>query len=205
MPVLINFKICDNCADCNGIKVCPTGAFYWNEENRTIAVDKEKCIECGLCGNSCTNDAIAHVLTQEEADELQKEIDNDPRTIADLFVERYGAMPVSNQYTFEASIDKVESRINSNRPVIIEFNTNDNINCLLKSIPVTDIVNLFNKNATYSKFIIEEKDYDCYAVKDTPCLKFYSKGKLLGEIIGYYDEETKDKFFKLIEKYSNKI
>lgn len=29
MPVLINFKICDNAKDCSGIAVCPTGALSW--------------------------------------------------------------------------------------------------------------------------------------------------------------------------------
>ena len=53
MPVLINFKICDNCADCNGIRVCPVGAFHWDEENRSIAVDKEKCMGCEACVGAC--------------------------------------------------------------------------------------------------------------------------------------------------------
>lgn len=205
MPVIINFKICDNCEDCNGIKICPVGAFHWDEENKTICVDDKKCINCGLCGTSCTNDAIAFVKTKEEAEELQKEIDNDPRTIADLFVERYGAMPINEQYTFEASEDKVLKRINSNRPVIIEFNINDNINCLLKSIPVTDIVQCYNKNSTYSKFIIDEDEYNIYNVKNTPCLKFYNKGEQIGEIVGYFDANNQDVFFDKIKNISAHI
>ncbi len=34
MSVLINFKICDNSPDCNGIRDCPTKAFYWDKENK---------------------------------------------------------------------------------------------------------------------------------------------------------------------------
>jgi len=195
MPVLINFKICDNCADCNGIKVCPTGAFYWDDKKSTIAVDLNKCIGCGLCGNSCTNDAIAYVKTQEEADELQKEIDNDPRTIADLFVERYGAMPINDQYTFESSLEKVNNRIKSNRPVIIEFNTEENINCLLKSIPISEIVKKFDENATYSKFIINKNELENYDISEVPCLKLYKNGKHLKTISGYYEESNKQDLF----------
>ena len=32
MPVIINFKVCDNAEVCNAINVCPTGAFNWNKE-----------------------------------------------------------------------------------------------------------------------------------------------------------------------------
>ena len=199
MPVLINFKICDNCADCNGIKVCPVGAFHWDEENRTIAVDKDKCMGCGLCGTSCTNDAIAYVETQEEADELQKEIDNDPRTIADLFVERYGAMPINNQYTFESSLEKVNNRINSNRPVIMEFNTEENINCLLKSIKISEIVKEFDEKATYSKFIIKPEDLEKYGISEVPCLKLFRNGKHTKTINGYYEEKDKQKLFDLLK------
>ncbi len=201
MPVLINFKICDNCEDCNGLRVCPTGAFYWDSEKKTIAYDKSKCIGCGACGHCCSNDAIFYTDSEEEANEIQKEIDEDPRTIADLFVERYGAMPVSEQYTFETSEEKVKNRINSNRPVIIEFNTNENINCLLKSIPITEIVKVFAKNATYSKFMINENEYEKYDVSETPCLKFYNQGKFLGEIKGYYTLEE----FDQLESFINKI
>lgn len=204
MPVLINFKICDNCEDCNGIKVCPTGAFHWDAEKRTIAVDKSKCIGCGACGHCCSNDAIFYTASEEEAKEVQKDIENDPRTIADLFVERYGAMPINNQYTFELSEAKVKNGINSNRPVIIEFNTNDNINCLLKSIPISEIVKAYEKNATYSKFIIEEADFKTFDVTETPCLRFYKEGKLLGEIKGYYEVDDFDKVKSMINKIKTK-
>ena len=36
MPVLINFKICDNAKECGGIEVCPTGALSYDDENKSI-------------------------------------------------------------------------------------------------------------------------------------------------------------------------
>lgn len=204
MPVLINFKICDNCEDCNGIRVCPTGAFHWDAEKRTIAVDKDKCIGCGACGHCCTIDAIFYTDSEEEAKEIQKEIDEDPRSATDLFVERYGAMPINDLYTFELSEEKVKNRINSHRPVMVEFNSNDTINCLLKSIPISDIAKAFYKDTTYSKFIIDEKDFKTYGVTETPCLRFYKDGELLGEMKGYYEIDDMDKVKKIIDEIKKK-
>ena len=36
MAVLINFKICDNAKECNGIEVCPTGALSWDKKNQNL-------------------------------------------------------------------------------------------------------------------------------------------------------------------------
>ncbi|MBU0897971.1 MAG: 4Fe-4S dicluster domain-containing protein [Patescibacteria group bacterium] len=58
MSVLINFKICDNSKDCNGIKVCPVGAIFWDEKRKTVAVNNKKCISCGMCEKSCLIGAI---------------------------------------------------------------------------------------------------------------------------------------------------
>ena len=32
--IQINWKICDNAEECNGIAVCPTGALYWDKEEK---------------------------------------------------------------------------------------------------------------------------------------------------------------------------
>ena len=33
MSVLINFKICDNAEECDGVRVCPINALYWDKKN----------------------------------------------------------------------------------------------------------------------------------------------------------------------------
>ena len=39
MPVLINFKICDNAKECGGIAVCPTGAISYVENKESLVID----------------------------------------------------------------------------------------------------------------------------------------------------------------------
>ena len=53
MSVLINFKICDNAEECNGIAVCPTGTLSWNKKKKRIVVNNKKCISCGKCKKPC--------------------------------------------------------------------------------------------------------------------------------------------------------
>lgn len=84
--------------DCSGIEVCPTGAFYWDEENETIAVDQGECVDCGKCEDSCPVGAIRVARTEEEYQKIKKEIEEDPRKVSDLFVDRYGAEPVHTAF-----------------------------------------------------------------------------------------------------------
>ena len=205
MPTTINFKICDNSADCNGITMCPAGVFAWDDEKKTITLDSSKCIECGACANFCTVNAIRYAKSQEELEKIQKEIDSDPRTISELFVERYGAAPIDDTYTFELSAEKVKNRINSNRPVIIEFNRWETVNCLLKSVPIADIQKQFNANATYSKFFVEDKDMPKFDIKETPVLKFYYKNELLGQIDGYFERDDRFEHMDKIRKFGKKV
>ncbi|MBD3353104.1 MAG: 4Fe-4S dicluster domain-containing protein [Candidatus Lokiarchaeota archaeon] len=52
-------QIAENCQGCKEcISVCPVGARSWNDTISTIKIDHDKCIGCGLCRNTCKNDAI---------------------------------------------------------------------------------------------------------------------------------------------------
>lgn len=203
MAVLINYKICDNCADCSGIRVCPSKVFSWSEAEKTIKIDNTKCVKCGKCIDKCTVGAIKLAKTDEEYRKLAKEIEDDPRTISDLFVERYGAAPIADINVFDKAA--MESRINSNRPVIIEINTEDTIECLLRSVPISEIQKNFNKSATYSKFIVEPEDLEKYEVDATPILRFYNKGVLLGEIVGHFTPSEKYEMIDKIREFGNML
>lgn len=203
MSILLNFKICDNCADCSGVAVCPVHAITWNEDKKTIEIDNTKCISCGLCEKSCTIKAIKLAKTKAEYDKIKKEIDDDPRTVRDLFIERYGAMKIADINCFD--ISRLEARINSNRPVIIELNMEETVNCLLNSVPISDIQKQFDENATYSKFYVTKDELQKYNLKETPVLRFYNNGKLLGEIVGYFSINDKWDYYPKIREFAKLI
>ena len=98
MPVLINFKICDNAQECNGIAACKAGALSWDSKKKTIVIDNYKCISCGVCAPTCMVDAIKVAKTDAEYKKFKKEIDEDPRRREDLLVDRYGAQPMHKAF-----------------------------------------------------------------------------------------------------------
>jgi len=181
------------------------GVFFWDNNEKTIKTDLSKCTECGDCESFCTVNAIRYAKDKKQLKKIQKEIDKDTRTIADLFVDRYGSDTVVDVYTFKLGKEKVQNRINSNRPVIIEFNSPDTIECLLKSIPISFIQEQFHKDATYSKFFIDAKDFADYGITNTPCLRFYNNGELLGSVDRYFENDEKFELFRLVRELGKKI
>ncbi|EKE10658.1 MAG: hypothetical protein ACD_15C00217G0006 [uncultured bacterium] len=196
MSVLINFKICDNAKDCNGIAVCPTGALAWDAKKKSIKIDNEKCVSCRKCEKKCMVDAIHVARNEKEYEKIKKEIDEDPRKIGDLFVDRYGAEPIG--LAFIGSEEKFQKEIiDYKKPAIVEFFDNDSVRCLLRSIPLRELIGKFN--CRFRKVKIEKDLAENYRIKELPALLFFEKGKLIGKIEGYYDNEKKDELAKRIK------
>ena len=203
MAVLINFKICDNSKDCMGIKVCPVGAFYWDEENNTIAVHEGKCIQCGLCEKACEVGAIHVAKNPEESGKIQAEIDADQRTVADLFIDRYGAEPV--EPAFICPKDKFKIQIlESTKLAIAELYTAETIECLAHSIPIRALFE--DLDFMYRKVDVSENGelMKTYNIGKLPALLFFKDGKLVGKVEGHYKPEDKmdllEKIKKILEK-----
>lgn len=189
MSVLINFKICDNAKECGGIAVCPTGALSWDEDNETIKIDNDKCISCGLCEKECPIGAIRVARTNEQYQSIAKEIEDDERTTKDLFVDRYGAVAISEFFQIEVS--DIKEKANKNVLTLIEIYNPDVAECLLKSIPIKELTkNLPNDTLFYkaeSKDVISE-----YEITELPSLLVFKSGILLGHIDGYYTTDDKE-------------
>ncbi|MDR0978611.1 MAG: hypothetical protein LBL91_01505 [Lachnospiraceae bacterium] len=196
MPVLINYKICDNAKECSGIANCPTGAFAWDEEEKTIKIKEELCIDCGKCA-CCPVDAIRFAKSKEEYEEIKKEIDEDPRTITDLFIDRYGAAPISDLTMVNEN--DIEKSLTTKRPVVIELYNQDTIQCLLKSIPIKEILESYNMDSNFAKIEVETDELlNRFGVKELPALLFIKENKLMGKIEGYYlNEDSKDLFSQI--------
>jgi len=189
MPVLVNFKICDNSRDCSGIEACPTGAFYWDEDNKTIAIDDSKCSACGVCEESCPVGAIRVAKNSKEYSRIKKEIDADTRTVSDLFIDRYGAEP--KDPAFLISQDKFDIQIlESVKMSVVELFDNDSIMCLLYSIPIRVLFE--GMDIKYRKIRVKDDSLlGRYDVGKLPCLLFFRDGKIVGKIEGYFGIEKK--------------
>lgn len=202
MAVLINFKICDNDKACGGVAVCPTGAIYYDEEKETLSIDNDKCISCGMCEKECPIGAIKVAKDEKEYEVLKKQIEEDPRRTKDLFVDRYGATPLSEFFMLES--EEVANKINSKNIVLIEFYNNDSIQCLLKSIPIKELLKDFPDSTQFYKVEISETLTNEYQIKELPAIVAFENGRMIGKIEGYIDEDNKEKLMNEIQALKNK-
>jgi len=198
MPVLINFKICDNAEECLGVEVCPTGALSWDKIKKTIIINNDKCTNCGLCEKACEVNAIHVAKNKEEYYKIKKEIDEDPRKVSDLFIDRYGAQPIEKAFFILRDRFDLEV-INSTKLAAAELFNEDSIMCLRYSIPAK----LLFKDMDIKYRKVQLKDDELlkkYNVKKLPSLLFFKEGKLIGKIEGYYSIKEKEKITEKINK-----
>lgn len=202
MSVLINFKICDNAEECNGIAACPTGALSWNETDKTIEIDDSKCTSCGICEESCGVGAIKVAKDKEEHLAIEKEFSDDPRKVTDLFLDRYGAQPVLPAFLIQE--DKFEREVlKSAKLTVVELFKDSSINCLLKSIPITEL--LRGLETKYRKLeVTTDQLIERYEIEKLPALLFFNKGKLVGKIEGFFPREKKKEIIEKINKIVEK-
>ncbi len=180
MSVFINFKICDNAQECSGVVVCQTKALVWDDAKESVIIENEKCISCEMCVNECPAGAIRVAHNDVEEREIKEDYENDPRTLKDLMVERYGASPV-NENTL-ISVQEATLMIKKKSPlIVVEVIDGQNTPCLINSIPIAEIFGF--KEYEYYKVTNEDKLYESfahkYAIKDCPTLLVFLDGTIL--------------------------
>ncbi len=206
MPIAINFNICDNSPECSGKSVCPTDAIYWDVDQLnalgnvgTLCVDNEKCISCGKCvgEEGCPVGAIILVHTTQELEDFEKSIAIDNASVQSLFVDRFGAEPIDKRICITPNI--IKNILGKDFTIVEEF-SDETIQCLLTSIPVSSIVN-YVKDLTGN----DVRYYKCNCTEvaninyELPCLKVFKNNVLLTQIDGYYDNSQFDKLITTLK------
>ncbi|MCL2339060.1 MAG: 4Fe-4S binding protein [Proteobacteria bacterium] len=187
MSVLINFKMCSNGWQCNCPEVCPTGAFYYDKDEKTLKIDNAKCISCGLCAKACPIAAVCVAKSQAEYEKIQAEIDADPRRMEDLFVEKLGADPIAVPYT----PDQAEKLVSEQELVCLELKQDESKwACQLKSNSIMHIIDM--RKIKYASVVDTESLAKKYNVSDFPALVFFKDGVQIGKIEGYFENSESE-------------
>lgn len=173
------------------------GVFSWGEKG--LIIDNEKCISCGKCEEACMVSAIRVAKNEEEYQKIKKEIEEDPRSINDLLVERYGAKTID--IAMVGTEDEIETKMEAKRPIIVELYNEESIMCLLKSIPVKEIADAFDENTRYRKVEVKKQEtLEKYGVKELPALLFFRDGKLIRKYEGYVEDNEQKKLLEFIKE-----
>ena len=197
MPIVINFKICDNAAECNGIPVCPTKALTWDREAKSLVIDNTKCIACGKCAKACpVQGAILVAKNTEDFQKLRDQVESDTRTRAELLEDRYGVAPTDPGLILTMK-NFDEEVLNSDRVVLVDFLDEPHVACRVKSIPFKALSAkafatsriLDKKPSLKMKFrkIDVQKNPEIakrYNIEKVPSLLIFWKGKVIGRIEG---------------------
>jgi NAD-dependent dihydropyrimidine dehydrogenase PreA subunit len=199
MPVIINFKICDNAPECCGIEACPTKAFHYDYKEKTLKIDPEKCINCGRCA-CCKVGAIHFAKDEKEAEKIRKMIAKDKRKVTDLFVQRYGAQPIQNPFVIdESGFDRAIKDYPGK--AVLEVLNDESIQCLVNSIPIKELFEEF-EFVKYRKMMVEGDAFlKKFKIGKIPAFLFFENGKLKDMIEGYYDLTHRDELKKEISKF----
>ena len=191
--VIINEKICDNAKECSGISVCPTGAIFWNENKGKLDVNNDLCVSCQRCViEGCPIGAISVVDNETDYEIELARIEADERTVDELFVERYGASVIEENLLIELS--ETKNVLKEGRYTFIEQFNDDSIQCLLHSIPISEIRAELDVEFDYYKCDVGlSEDSDLY-----PILFIYYGTNCIGKIEGYFDDKMKKDFIEQI-------
>lgn len=185
MPVILNLKKCDNVKECGAPTACPTGAFYWDEAKKTLAVDISKCTDCGACAECCSSGAVLVIPDEEEYKEAIWMIEQDESTIEDLFVDRFGAMTVKGSN--ELNVNEIPDIIKNSKDLsAIEVVDADNPLCLISAIPYVILfkgkkIPLYRIMASGEDLIVAQNKL---GVQESPALIFVKDGRTIGSYQG---------------------
>jgi ferredoxin len=105
--VQVDSAKCTLCMGC--VAVCPAGALLDNKERPCLSFIEWNCVQCGLCENTCPEDAIrlsARLLTDTNARMARRVLNEE---------EPFKCLDCGKPFTTQSMISRMEEKLSSHR------------------------------------------------------------------------------------------
>ena len=193
MPVLIDYRVCDNAPGCGASRVCPTGAIAYDHGKNKVLVDSGSCIDCENhpCTRYCPAGAVKFAASHDELERLKAEIESSSLSRDDLLEEKYGVRPGDpkdlgpnlihvDDGNFAAEV------LNSPLPVVVDFWAEWCAPCRILAPTFKSVAAEYDGRVRFAKLDTEEAAGTAarYGIMSIPTMLFFADGRVVDQAVG---------------------
>ncbi len=198
MPVIVDYRVCDNSPACSAVRVCPRGTLTFNHKENRVEADNEKCHSCaGPCARVCPAGAIKWYKTMDELEAAKVEMESSTLSKDDLLEQRYGVRPGDprelgpNLHHVDCSNFQSEV-LESDIPVVVDFWAEWCAPCRILAPTFKSLAAKYEGKVKFGKLDTEE----CmevpgeYVIMSIPTMLFFHKGQVVDQAVGALPAEA---------------
>lgn len=192
MPILIDYRVCDNSPGCTPARICPQGVISFDSKRRKIVYDNSRCGDCpGPCVRYCPAGAVKYASNDFELARLKKEIEESNLSKDDLLEQKYGIRPSDPRETGKNLIhvdcqNFKKEVLESPLPVVVDFWAEWCAPCRVLAPTFKALAEEYDGKIKFAKMDTEECPTvpSTYGIMSIPTLLFFYKGKLIDGMVG---------------------
>ena len=191
MPVLIDYRACDDSPHCGAARACSYGAITFNASRKKIEVDNSKCGDCGICVRYCPSGAVKFARTEAELKQVEAEIAASNLSKDDVLERQYGVRPGDPRATGQnlghvGCEDFEEEVLRSPVPVAVDCWAEWCAPCRILAPTFKDMAAQYDGRMKFVKLDTEAcQDIPAqYGIRSIPTVLFFHRGKVVAREIG---------------------
>ena len=191
MPVLIDYRACDDSPHCGSARACSHGAITYNPSRKKIEVDNSKCTDCAICVRYCPSGAVKFARNEAELKKIEADIASSNLSKDDLLERQYGARPGDPRSTGQnlehVDCDTFEEEVlRSPVPVAVDFWAEWCAPCRILAPTFKAIAAQYDGRMKFFKLDTEacqDIPYQ-YGIRSIPTVLFFDRGRVVAREIG---------------------
>jgi len=198
MPVLIDYRVCDNSPGCSAIRVCPQHALSFNPAKGKVEVDDSRCSSAcnAICTRVCPAGAVKWFKTEAEREAARKDMAESNLSKDDLLEQRYGIRPGDPRELgpnlIHVDDDNFETEVlQSDVPVVVDFWAEWCAPCRILAPTFKALATEYEGRMKFGKLDTEEAQRVAmqYGIMSIPTLLFFNHGQVVDRAVGALPRE----------------